>query len=106
MVVDPDSNKNTQNQKEIYIALEFLNHAASPAFMNHDVVYKDEDRLVKIGRSVVDLVALAAKSGEGGDDSNLDENEDMLRLALSGIVEQCDILALDDLKVSVMYSMS
>lgn len=97
VVVDPDSNKDTQNQKQIYIALEFLKHAASPAFMNHDVVSKDEDRLVKIGRSLVDLVALAAV-GNGGD-SGSNENEEMLRLALHGIVEQCDILALDDLKV-------
>ena len=100
VVVDPDSNKGTENQKAIYIALEFLKHAASPAFVNHDVLSKDEDRLVKIGRSVVDLVDLAAENADG--DADVDKNEEMLRLALQNIVQQCDILASGDLKVSTV----
>jgi hypothetical protein len=96
-IVDPNSNKDTQNQKSIYIAKDFLNHVGSTAFMNHEVLSNDEDRLVKIGRSVVDLVQMAGVGGDGKDGTG--GGEDELRLGLQVVVESCDILASDDLKV-------
>ena len=95
LLADPDSNKGTENQKAIYIAVEILKHA-SPSFLNHDEISKDEDRLVKVGRDMLDLVDMA--SG----DADVDKKEEMLRLELQNIVEQCDILALDHFEVSTV----
>lgn len=86
IVIDPNSNKDTNNQKSIYIASEFLNHAASSTFMNDDKLSEDEDRLVKVGRSLVDLVDSV-------------ESEEVLKMGLENLVQQCNILAMDDLKV-------
>lgn len=86
IVIDPNSNKDTNNQKSIYIASEFLNHAASSTFMNDEKLSKDEDRLVKVGRSLVDLVDSV-------------ESEEVLKMGLENLVQQCDILAIHDLKV-------
>ena len=61
-VVDPNSNKGTSNQKSIYIAKEFLNSASS-SFMDDKDLSKDGDRLVKVGRSLVDLVDCDVKGG-------------------------------------------
>lgn len=94
VVVDPNSNADTNNQRSIFIASEFLNRA-SPDFMGNGKVSGDQDRLVKVGRSLVDLVDLAASDGESEE-----SNEELLKLGLANIVEQCDILAKDDLKVS------
>ena len=94
-VVDPNTNDNTENQKSTYIATEFLKNA-SPDFMHQQISAKNKDRLVKVGRSLVDLVALADKdSGEN--------SEKFLKLGLANIKEQCDILARDDLKVRVTF---
>mmetsp|Transcript_1704 Transcript_1704/g.2432 ORF Transcript_1704/g.2432 Transcript_1704/m.2432 type:complete len:666 (+) Transcript_1704:12-2009(+) len=107
-VVDPNSNKNTANQKSIFIAKDFL-VAASSKFMDHDILSADEDRLVKVGRSIVDLVELAdvdanvdaeAKAVEEGNTNTAAlDDEEVLMLGLKNVVEQCDILATDDLKV-------
>ena len=94
VVVDPNSNADTNNQRSIFIASEFLNHA-SPEFMGNGKVSGDQDRLVKVGRSLVDLVDLTASDNESEE-----SNEELLKLGLANIVEQCDILAKDDLKVS------
>ena len=85
-VVDPNSNADTNNQRSIYVAKEFLNNA-SPEFMSCSSVSCDEDRLVEVGRSIADLVELNQK------------NEELLQLDLTNVVEQCNILANGDLKV-------
>ncbi len=92
-VVDPNSNADTKNQKSIYIATEFLNNA-SPDFMGCSKATMDGDRLVKVGRSIVDLVELAEM-----DLDTSEGKEESLMLGLTNIVQQCDILAKDDLKV-------
>ncbi len=92
-VIDNNSNAGTDNQRSIYIATEFLNKA-SPEFMENKKVSSDEDRLVKVGRSLVDLVDIA--------DNEIDEEaskEELLKLGLMNIVEQCDVLSKGDLKV-------
>ncbi len=91
-IVDPNSNENTENQKAMFIAKDFLT-AASSKFMDHEFFSDDEDRLVEFGRSIVDLVDLA--DSECGF-----HDEKVLMLGLQNVVDQCDILATDDLKAS------
>jgi predicted aldo/keto reductase-like oxidoreductase len=91
-IVDPNSNRNTANQISISIAKKFLTRA-SPKFLKSDSA-QDEDRLVKVGRSVTDLVSLV------GEKDNCTENEEeTLKLGLGNVVEQCDILASENLNV-------
>ncbi len=92
-VVDPNSNESTDNQKSICIASEFLKNS-SPKFLKQELASSNKDRLVKVGRSVADL--FAREDGSKCDESN----EDVLELGLANIVEQCDILASDNLQVS------
>ena len=98
VIVDPNSNKDTQNQKSIFIAVEFLNHVSStlPSLSGNTL---EEDRLVKIGRSLVDLVQLADDDDDDNDDNHT-TSEHVLKLGLENIVKQWDILALDDITVS------
>lgn len=82
-IVDPDSNNNTANLLAISIAKKFLAKAA-PKFLESSAS-KDDDRLVKVGRSVTDLVLLAKNNNEN----------DQLKHGLSHVVQQCDVLASD-----------
>ena len=91
-IVDPNSNHNTANQISISIANKFLTHA-SPQFLESESA-KDDDRLVKVGRSVADLVSLV-----GGEDNCTEKEEETLTLGLGNVVQQCDILATENLKV-------
>ena len=88
VIVDPNSNDNTANKISIIIAQKFISHAC-PAFLEASVS-EDVDRLVKIGRSIADLVRLA-------DESN--ESDGTLAAGLSSIVEQLDILSSKNCKV-------
>ncbi len=54
VVVDPRSNNNTANLQAISIANKFLYNAA-PKFLDSPMA-EDADRLVKVGRSISDLV--------------------------------------------------
>ena len=90
-VVDPFSNNNTANQISISIARAFLQET-SPTFLQCDLS-ADDDRLVKVGRSILDLVDSADQNSFGG------QGEDVLNQALLNIVDQCDILASYDMKV-------
>jgi hypothetical protein len=115
IIVDPNSNRDTENQKSIYIATEFLNHASPSSItglgsegLGVDDSYGD-DRMVKVGRSLVDLVRLADAGGNDDDNNDNDgsdsgTSEKVLSLGLQHIVEQCDILAKGDLKVSYLVS--
>merc|ERR1719223_1511074 len=79
-IVDPNSNRNTANQISISIAKKFLTRA-SPKFLKSDSA-KDEDRLVKVGRSVIDLVSLVGRK-----DTSIEDEEETLKLGLGNIVE-------------------
>jgi len=87
--LDPNTNNNTANHISIAIATYFLARAA-PSFLTSSLS-NDQDRMVKVGRSIVDLVELFGK--DGGDKGA------ELKTSLEGIVEECTILASDDLKV-------
>lgn len=86
-LVDPNSNDNTGNLYSISVAKSFL-AKASPKFLDSSMS-SDDDRLVKVGRSVSDLVHMADEAS----------SSDNLTHGLSHVVEQCDILAMDDWKV-------
>ena len=90
-VVDPDSNNSTDNQFSICIAKHFLIKAA-PQFLDSSAS-KDEDRLVKVGRSVADLILLAESSDE----------KDQIINGLTHIVQQCDVLSSDFKVPKVRY---
>ena len=92
-IVDPNSNHNTANQIAISTAKKFLTHA-SPSFLQSESA-QDLDRLVKVGRSVTDLVSLVG----GGKETCSEKDEETLKLGLGNVVEQCDILASGNLKV-------
>eukprot|EP00555_Chaetoceros_dichaeta_P004388 CAMPEP_0198263390 /NCGR_PEP_ID=MMETSP1447-20131203/11727_1 /TAXON_ID=420782 /ORGANISM="Chaetoceros dichaeta, Strain CCMP1751" /LENGTH=113 /DNA_ID=CAMNT_0043951951 /DNA_START=135 /DNA_END=473 /DNA_ORIENTATION=+ len=59
--VDPNTNNNTANHISIAIANYFLARAA-PSFVKSSLS-DDADRMVKVGRSVVDLVELFGGDG-------------------------------------------
>ena len=65
-IVDPNSNKGTANQISISIAKGFLEKEL-PDFVESKL-FDDSDFLVKIGRSILDLVASADKQNEGGEE--------------------------------------
>ena len=88
-IVDPNSNNGTANQISISIAKGFL-ETELPDFVESKL-FDDGDFLVKIGRSILDLVASADKQNEGG--------EEILNKGLENVLDQCKILASDDLKV-------
>lgn len=90
-VVDPHSNKGTANKLSISIAQKFLKKS-SPKFLESELS-SDDDRLVKVGRSLSDLVASTDKNSDGK------EGEEILKQALLNVVDQCDILASPDMKV-------
>jgi hypothetical protein len=90
-VVDPHSNKSTANQLSISIAQKFLKKA-SPKFLESKLA-ADDDRLVKVGRSLSDLVA----STDGNSDTK--QGEEILKQSLLNVVDQCEILASHDIKV-------
>lgn len=81
VIVDPNSNNSTANLLAISIAKNFLSKAA-PKFLESSAS-KDDDRLVKVGRSVSDLVSIA----------KFDAENDDLSHGLSHIVQQCDVLS-------------
>jgi len=97
-VVDPNSNEGTSNQIAIDVAKKFLANA-SPEFLNSPYA-ADEDRLVKVGKSVSNLLDLfpPANNNDNIDSENGNGNDEQQE-ALSHIVQQCQILATDDLKV-------
>ena len=78
-VVDPNSNDNTANQESIAVAKHFL--AKTNAEFLDSFAAKDEDRLVKVGRSIVDLFDIDS------DDSVL------LTQGLTHIIESTQILS-------------
>ena len=92
-IADPHSNKSTANQLSISIARKFL-EKASPKFLKHKLS-SDDDRLVKVGRSLADLVASADKNRSQQES----QGEEFLQHALLNVVDQCDILASNDMKV-------
>jgi len=77
-VEDPNSNDNTANKTSIAIAHKFLSKTC-PAFLESKAAL-DPDRLVKVGRSIADLVSIA-----GG--------HDIVAAGLSAVVDQCDMLS-------------
>ena len=89
-IVDPWTNNNTLNQLSICIASKFLTRA-SPKFLESPIS-NDDDRLVKVGRSLEDLVDRAKES-------TVSDSEDKLSHGLQNMVEQCDVLASGHLKV-------
>lgn len=89
-VIDPNSNKSSANQLSISVAQNFLKNA-SPKFLDSKVA-KDDDRLVKVGRSLSDLVTSADKNSDGK------EGEEILEKALLNVVDQCNILCSYDMK--------
>eukprot|EP00536_Pseudo-nitzschia_multiseries_P002546 jgi/Psemu1/283795/fgenesh1_pg.34_\ len=86
-VADPHSNKGTANQFSISVAQKFLEKAC-PKFLESKKL-ADDDRLVKVGRSIEDLVASSDKS----------QGDEILKHALLNVVDQCEILASGDTKV-------
>jgi predicted aldo/keto reductase-like oxidoreductase/phage gpG-like protein len=90
-VVDPHSNKSTANQLSISIARKFLKNG-SPKFLESKCS-TDDDRLVKVGRSLSDLVTSADNNSDAG------QGDEILKQALLNVVDQCDILASHDMKV-------
>ncbi len=96
-VVDPNSNASTSNMFSIDVAKRFL-AKASPEFL--ECAYSsDEDRLVKVGRSVADILGLEEDSAlvecpihEEKDDGGCKSNS-FAEESLSHVVEQCHILA-------------
>ena len=72
---------------------------ASPQFLDSPAS-NDDDRLVKIGRSVADLMDLLL--GDDVDDDDDDDDDNSLEASLLSIVEECNILASDDLKVRII----
>jgi len=92
-IADPHSNMSTANQLSISIARKFL-EKASPTFLEHKLS-SDDDRLVKVGRSLADLVASADKNQS----QQKSLGEEILKHALLNVVDQCEILASNDMKV-------
>mmetsp|Transcript_9400 Transcript_9400/g.28070 ORF Transcript_9400/g.28070 Transcript_9400/m.28070 type:complete len:579 (+) Transcript_9400:181-1917(+) len=86
-IADPHSNKSTANQLAVSIARKFLEKAA-PRFLESKIS-ADDDRLVKVGRSIAALVASADKT----------QGDEILKHALLNVVDQCEILASYDMKV-------
>jgi aryl-alcohol dehydrogenase-like predicted oxidoreductase len=97
--VDPNTNNNTLNQQSISIARHFL-IKASPKFLQSPIS-SDDDRLVKVGRSISDLVRF--DKDQSGQDAALEtkdgyvlvegEKDNSLVQGLSHVVQSCDILS-------------
>jgi predicted aldo/keto reductase-like oxidoreductase len=101
-IIDPNTNQNTANQMSIFIAKEFLSKS-SPNFLSSDLVIDSDDRLVKIGRSIADLVRIDQEEEEEGDDTdnnnNNNQNHQQLKSGLRMIVQQCKILSSNNYQV-------
>uniref|UniRef100_A0A7S2R028 NADP-dependent oxidoreductase domain-containing protein n=1 Tax=Eucampia antarctica TaxID=49252 RepID=A0A7S2R028_9STRA len=89
--VDPNSNDNTENQRSIVIAKSFIS-LTCPEFLSSPISH-DDDRLVKVGRAIKDLLE-AAKSDE---EENVKQSR--LEASLALIVEECIALASGSIKV-------
>jgi hypothetical protein len=83
IIEDPNSNDSTANQTSISIANKFLSKAC-PEFLKSKAGM-DQDRLVKVGRSVADLVRIANDDVTG--------KGDKMSTGLVSVVDQCDMLA-------------
>ena len=88
ITVDPNTNNNTANKVSISIAKEFL-QTSCPDFLTSEFA-KDDDRLVKVGRSIVDLVKVGELDSDQGE---------KLESSLSLLVDQCTFFTSDDMKV-------
>ncbi|GFH48164.1 Aldo/keto reductase [Chaetoceros tenuissimus] len=82
-IVDPNTNNSTDNKISIAVAKQFLSETC-PYFLTSKAG-QDEDRLVKVGRSIADLIEIST--------------DDTIRSALETIVDQCDVLGKGNLKV-------
>jgi hypothetical protein len=81
------------NALSISIARKFLQKASSKFLESESS--RDEDRLVKIGRSILDLVDMVERNynnTDGGNGSH-DDGEETLKHGLLNIISSCDILA-------------
>lgn len=87
-VVDPNTNANTSNLEAISIARHFLSNTL-PDYLKSDKAH-DQDRLVKIGRSIIDLLSMQ-HSEEG---HCQDEKVDVVvtQQGLCHILQLCDVL--------------
>lgn len=82
-LIDPNTNDSTDNKISITVAKQFLSKTC-PDFLKSKAG-QDEDRLVKVGRSIADLIEISA--------------DDTIRSALETIVDQCVVLGKGNLKV-------
>ena len=102
--VDPNTNNNTSNQESISIARHFL-AKASPKFLRSPIS-SDDDRLVKVGRSIYDLVRFdkeqSTQDAALGTETETNEGyvlvhkggqDNSLVQGLSHVVQSCDILS-------------
>jgi len=89
--VDPNSNESDANKHSIRLARSFLEHTC-PSFLSSDIS-NDEDRLVKIGRSIEDLVTRTK------DASVIVGARTELEASLSLLIEECTLLASGRVKV-------
>ena len=97
----PENDVVHPNALSISIARKFLQKASSKFLESESS--RDEDRLVKIGRSMLDLVDMVDRNnnnnnnnnntdgGHDGDDD--DDGEETLKYGLLNIISSCDILA-------------
>ena len=86
-----DTTSADYNSQSVAIARAFLQKAC-PSFLLSDVC-KDEDRLIKIGRSLADLVSRSKEDEESATIS------DELEAGLNLLVEECSLLATGDIQV-------
>lgn len=89
--LDPNSNKNTANRRSILVAKIFTSEAC-PQFLSSSIS-KDDDRLVKVGRSIEDML----EATELDEDEKL--NQSSFGASLKMIVDECKALASGAIKV-------
>ena len=86
-----DTTSEDYNSQSVAIARAFLQKSC-PSFLLSDVC-KDEDRLIKIGRSLADLVS------RSNEDEGPATTSDELEAGLHLLVEECSLLASDGIQV-------
>lgn len=98
---DPNSNHNTANQTSIAIARKFLSKTC-PEFLESKAA-QDMDRLVKVGRSIEDLVSISGNVNfdetSSSDSTTTATTHHLLSSGLAFIVDQCDVLAKKSIQV-------
>lgn len=90
-VADDGEDEEEGIRRSVAVARRFLVEVC-PEFLQSDLCSSDSDRLVKIGRSVADLVSLATDDAGG-------EERDLAEASLRLLVETCAVLATQDVQV-------